>query len=77
MAQVAVYPSWIWFYCQVPASKAGATPILRSDVLMKRLTSDSAQMNEFIEKLKLLGVRYRRVMPAEGVFWDTLRYKDF
>jgi hypothetical protein len=60
MAQVPVYPSFIFFYAQLPAVEGGATPILRSDILHDRVRE---QYPEFADRLLAKGVRYTRVLP--------------
>jgi alpha-ketoglutarate-dependent taurine dioxygenase len=62
MAQVPTYPSQIFFYCDLPSSSGGATPILRSDILCDRLTK---LLPEFIRALEEKGVKYTRILPAQ------------
>lgn len=60
MAQVPVYPSTIFFYCQQPATSGGQTPILPSYAIYDAM---KAKHPEFIEKLETVGVVYTRVLP--------------
>lgn len=60
MAQVPVYPSYIFFYAEMPAQEGGATPLLRSDVLCDRVRDLFPQ---FAERLLAKGIRYTRVLP--------------
>ena len=61
MAQTPIYPSKLFFYCEIPPGKGGATPVCRSDWLAERLKAeDEALYAEFATK----GVRYTHVMPG-------------
>ncbi len=61
MAQTPLYPSKLFFFCEIAAEEGGATPLCRSDVLLERLReSDGA----FVERLESQGVRYTNIMPA-------------
>ncbi len=63
MAQTPIYPSKLFFFCQVAAETGGATPICRSDVLWERLVEKRpAFASACMEK----GLRYSNVMPAEA-----------
>ncbi len=61
MAQTPIYPSKLFFFCEIAAGEGGATPICRSDILLERLTKAEP---EFVQKCRDLGVRYSIVMPA-------------
>lgn len=61
MAQTANPPSHILFYCHVPAKEGGATPIVRSDVVMSQL---QAAHPKFVESIAD-GIHYQRVMPED------------
>ena len=63
MAQTPVYPSRLFFFCEQPAAKGGATPLCRSDILWERL---SAQWPQFAQNCASKGLRYSNVMPAEN-----------
>ncbi|MEL6875045.1 MAG: TauD/TfdA family dioxygenase [Pseudomonadota bacterium] len=61
MAQTPLYPSKLFFFCEIAADQGGATPLCRSDILLERLReSDGA----FVERLESQGVRYTNIMPA-------------
>lgn len=61
MAQTPLYPSKLFFFCEIAAEEGGATPLCRSDVLLERLREcDGA----FVERLENRGVRYTNIMPA-------------
>eukprot|EP00899_Mesostigma_viride_P009972 jgi/Mesvir1/18977/Mv18942-RA.1 len=62
MAQVPVYPHKLFFFCQIPASQGGETPLALSTVVYDRL---KAQHPDFVAALEAQGVRYVRVMSAE------------
>jgi len=63
MAQTPIYPSKLFFFCQVPAETGGATPICRSDVLWDRLIE---KQPAFASDCKEKGLRYSNVMAAEA-----------
>ena len=54
MAQTLTFPGQLFFFCEKPAEKGGATPICRSDRALLALT---AIRPEFVAKLRALGVR--------------------
>lgn len=61
MAQTPLYPSKLFFYCEIAAEAGGATPLCRSDILLEQLReSDGA----FVDRLESEGVRYTNIMPA-------------
>ena len=61
MAQTPLYPSKLFFYCEIAAEQGGATPVCRSDWVLDRLT---AQAPDFVARVEAEGVRYTNVMPA-------------
>lgn len=62
MAQTPIYPSKLFFYCQIAPTEGGATPLCRSDILLDRLQEQApALVNDFAEK----GVRYTNVLPMD------------
>lgn len=61
MAQTPIYPSRLFFFCELPALSGGATPICRSDWLLERLTVEAP---EFVAACREKGVRYSQTMPA-------------
>ncbi|MEP3225736.1 MAG: TauD/TfdA family dioxygenase [Parasphingorhabdus sp.] len=62
MAQTPIYPSKLFFYCNIAAEEGGATPLCRSDILLTKMTEENPQLVEaFAEK----GVRYTHSMPAQ------------
>jgi len=62
MAQTPVFPSRLFFFCEQPATTGGATPLCRSDVLLKKL---QAEFPKFVDACRSSGLRYRNVMPAQ------------
>jgi hypothetical protein len=62
MAQTPIYPSKLFFFCQVAPETGGTTPICRSDVLWERLVE---KRSAFASDCKEKGLRYSNVMPAE------------
>ncbi|MBT6058436.1 MAG: SyrP protein, partial [Gammaproteobacteria bacterium] len=61
MAQTPLYPSKLFFYCEKAAEEGGATPICRSDILLKEL---EARAPQFVADCENKGVRYSNNMPA-------------
>ena len=61
MAQTPLYPSKLFFYCEIAPGTGGATPLCRSDWVLERL---SQQSPNFVAKLEAQGVRYTNVMPG-------------
>lgn len=62
MAQTPLYPSKLFFFCEIAAERCGETPLCRSDWVLDRLTSQSP---EFVSKVENLGVCYTNVMPGD------------
>lgn len=62
MAQTPVYPSRLFFFCEQAAESGGATPLCRSDVLLKKLGN---QLPDFVAACKAKGVRYSNTMPEQ------------
>ncbi|QTD55288.1 TauD/TfdA family dioxygenase [Parasphingorhabdus cellanae] len=62
MAQTPIYPSKLFFYCNIAADEGGATPLCRSDILLQKMDAENKGLVEdFIAK----GVRYTHTMPAQ------------
>ncbi|WP_298469385.1 TauD/TfdA family dioxygenase [uncultured Erythrobacter sp.] len=61
MAQTPLYPSKLFFYCEIAAEKGGATPLCRSDWVLERLAKDAP---DFVARVEAEGVRYTNVMPG-------------
>lgn len=81
MAQTPIYPSKLFFHCEIAPTTGGATPICRSDALMRALESSRPELaNRFEAK----GLRYTHTMPnapdpksGQGRSWrDTLSVSD-
>lgn len=62
MAQTPVYPSKLFFYCNVAADKGGATPLCRSDILLAKMEAENPDL---IAEFAAKGVRYTHIMPAQ------------
>lgn len=60
MAQTPIYPSALFFYCEIAPRTGGATPLCRSDWVYDRLAHEAHQ---FASQLEAEGVRYTNVMP--------------
>jgi len=65
MAHVAEHPKILFFYCDIPSSVGGETPILLSHVLMDKMQELEP---EFTARLEADGLKYVRVAPAETDF---------
>jgi hypothetical protein len=63
MAQTPLYPTKLFFFCEQPAAKGGATPLCRSDVLLERLAE---RCPRFVQDCLEKGLRYSNVMPGEN-----------
>jgi hypothetical protein len=63
LAQTPEYPSHLFFFCELPATSGGTTPICRSDVLWERLAKACPQFGLDCERK---GLRYSNVMPGEA-----------
>lgn len=61
MAQTPLFPSKLFFYCEIAPSEGGATPLCRSDVLLERLRE---RFPRFVADCELKGLKYSNVMPA-------------
>jgi alpha-ketoglutarate-dependent taurine dioxygenase len=62
MAQTPIYPSALFFYCEIAPEAGGATPLCRSDWVFERLQQDAPA---FAARAEAEGVRYTNVMPGE------------
>lgn len=62
MAQVANYPKRLFFFCDVPPTQGGETPLCRSDIAYSRICQE---FPEFCAKLEQDGVIYTRTMPQK------------
>ena len=62
MAQVPLYPSQVFFFCQTPPSAGGETPIVQSDVVCAQVAK---AFPEFVSDLEDKGVVYTRIIPKE------------
>lgn len=62
MAQTPLYPSALFFYCEIAPSEGGATPLCRSDRVFERLAQEAP---DFAARAEAQGVRYTNVMPGE------------
>lgn len=60
MAQTPVFPSKLFFFCELAAQSGGATPLCRSDILLQRLTQRDP---DFVALCEAKGVRYTNTMP--------------
>jgi len=65
MAHVPNYPKIIFFYCDIPSTEGGETPLLLSHVLLEKMEQLEPQ---FTARLEAEGLRYIRVAPEETDF---------
>ena len=63
MAQTPLYPGKLFFFCERAAEQGGATPLCRSDLLLKAM---QRRMPRFVDKCRSAGLKYTNVMPAEA-----------
>ncbi|CAF0954143.1 unnamed protein product [Didymodactylos carnosus] len=60
MAQVPKFPSHLFFYCDIPSSRGGATPICYSPLIYETIRQERP---EFVAKLEEKCIRYTRILP--------------
>ncbi|CAF3514720.1 unnamed protein product [Rotaria socialis] len=60
MAQVPKFPEHLMFFCDVPSTRGGETPIAYSPMIYNRI---SEALPEFVQKLEEKKIRYTRVLP--------------
>ncbi len=63
MAQTPIYPSKLFFFCELAPDSGGATPICRSDILLAHLQEE---IPDFLADCENKGIRYSQTMPAEN-----------
>ncbi len=63
MAQTPIYPSKLFFYCELAPQSGGSTPICRSDVLLEHL---KREIPNFVRACEDLGVKYSQTMPSDN-----------
>ncbi len=61
MAQTPLYPSKLFFYCEIAPETGGATPLCRSDRVLEQLAQRAP---DFVARVEAEGVRYTNVMPG-------------
>ena len=61
MAQTPLFPSKLFFYCEIAPEEGGATPFCRSDWLLERMAEQDAGL---VARFAEHGVRYTNVMPG-------------
>ena len=62
MAQTPIYPSKLFFYCNISPDAGGATPLCRSDILFEKLVEQNPTLAAAFEEK---GVKYTTFMPAQ------------
>lgn len=62
MAQVPVYPQRLFFFCEIPATKGGATPICLSHVVYDKTQQVEPQ---FVKDVEDKGLIYTRIVSQE------------
>lgn len=63
MAQTPIFPSKLFFFCEQPAERRGATSMMRSDVFWERLLKECP---DFARDCEEKGLIYSHIMPAES-----------
>lgn len=61
MAQTPLFPSKLYFFCEIAADEGGETPVCRSDVLLDRMKE---QEPDFVQACRDKLVKYSLVMPS-------------
>jgi alpha-ketoglutarate-dependent taurine dioxygenase len=62
MAQTPLYPSKLFFHCEIAPEGGGATPLCRSDRVLEELAREAPAL---VARLEAEGVRYTNVMPGD------------
>lgn len=62
MAQTPRYPHKLFFFCETPAERGGATSLCRSDWLLERLREETP---DFVRDCEAKGLRYTHVLPPD------------
>ncbi len=62
LAQTPFFPSHLFFFCERPADRGGATPVCRSDELWSRLEQAEP---EFADACRTKGLLYSNIMPGD------------
>ena len=63
MAQTPIYPSKLFFYCELASQSGGSTPICRSDILLEHL---KREIPNFVSACEDRGVKYSQTMPSDN-----------
>ena len=63
MAQTPIYPSKLFFYCELAPQSGGSTPICRSDILLEHL---KREIPNFVSACEDRGVKYSQTMPSDN-----------
>lgn len=63
MAQTPIYPSKLFFYCELAPQSGGSTPICRSDILLDHL---KREIPNFVSACEDRGVKYSQTMPSDN-----------
>lgn len=61
MAQTPLYPSKLFFFCEMAPERGGATAVCRSDALFENLVEECPA---FAKDCETKGLRYTNVMPS-------------
>jgi len=61
MAQTPIYPSRLFFFCEIAPQAGGATPLCRSDVLFESMQREIPQ---FARDSEEKGLKYTNIMPG-------------
>lgn len=59
-ARVPRYPSYLFFFCEIPPLEGGETPLCYSPLIYEKIKKSCPK---FVERLEEQGVRYSRVLP--------------
>lgn len=62
LAQTPAHPRDVFFFCETPAARGGATALCRSDRVFEAI---AGRFPEFVHSAETHGLKYRTVMPPE------------
>ena len=60
MAQVAEFPTKIFFFCENAPKEGGETPLIPSHFVYEKMRE---KYPDFVSEIEQKGVRYTRIMP--------------
>ena len=80
LAQTPMYPSKLFFFCEIAPDIGGATPLCRSDILLEQMRES---LPELTQKFEDLGLKYSNIFgdcadtsSGQGRSWKSLLNVD-